>query len=344
MNYCELKNIVKNNQFINCKTKIIGKSVLGKHLYAFMFCNNPQYRWAIVTAGIHAREHLSCDLVVKLMQDFSSNGAEYGYNIAFVPLVNPDGANLCITGTKNLKTKFVNNLLKINGSNNFSLYKANANGVDLNNNFGANWNIKFTIKKSASSQGFYGKKPFSEPESLALAKFTQKLKPFITISYHLKGEEIYFDFFQPAKRYFRDLHIAQVFAYSTGYKIVSTQAVSSGGYKDWCVQKLKIPSLTIELGNDEFNHPYPESEIDNIYDKNKGLFECLQKSLNIYNFYYGETYGLHGNCNKLRKKSIQKRRGANWCCCCERWKGYCKSIQQTRTQSRCYCTCRDYRN
>ena len=286
----------------NITVQSIGTSVLGKNIYAILVENNINYKWAIITAGIHAREHLSCDLVIMIINKYIKQTANYKYNIAFVPLVNPDGATLCTSGVENLSVKQAQKLIDINGGGDFSLFKANANGVDLNNNFDANWNKQFTNKKQPSSQGYYGETPNSEPETQALVSFTEKIQPFITISYHLKGEEIYFDFYQDEKNYKRDKKIAQIFAQSTGYKIKSTQHVSSGGYKDWCVQHLKIPALTIELGNDKFAHPYPQNQINNIFNKNKNIFKCLNKALKIYN--RSNTNELYGASSLSSTKSI----------------------------------------
>lgn len=303
MDYNSLKKCLnKIKTHPSAKVAVIGKSVLGKNIYAVLCETCKTHPWAIITAGIHAREHLSCDLVIKLVRKFLKDNIDYGYNVAFVPLVNPDGATLAVNNLRGAPKAKKHNLMEINGSADFCLYKANAGGVDLNNNFDANWNRKFTTKNAPSSQGYYGLKPFSEPESKALAKFTKKLKPFITISYHLKGEEIYFDFFQPTWAYNRDQKIAQIFANATGYTIKSTQNGSSGGYKDWCVQKLGIPALTIELGADNFSHPYPKTELKNIYNKNKGVFDCLKTSLTIYNM--EKNYGTHARSANFGAKSV----------------------------------------
>lgn len=284
MNYNQFENWLKIIDNAKITKKIIGNSVLGNNIYALMIKNAEKAPWAIITGAIHAREHLSCDLICQFVEDYIKQNIKTSVNLAFVPLVNPDGANLALGEINKLSKKWQKTLKKINGSNDFSLYKANARGVDLNNNFPANWATQFSNKKVPSDSGYYGKHPLSEPESKALAKFTNKIKPFLTISYHLKGEEIYFDFFQDEQRYSRDKAMAEVFAQSTGYKIKSTQKVSSGGYKDWCVLN-KISALTIELGSDKFSHPYPQSEIENIYNKNKNFFENINK---CYYIFFGE--------------------------------------------------------
>lgn len=281
MNYLEFENWLNNIRSDKIKKKIIGKSVLKNNIYALIINNDAKASWVIIAGAIHAREHLSCDLICKFIEDYIRNNIQTDLNLAFVPLINPDGANLATGEIKNISQKRKKLLIKINGGANFSLYKANAHGVDLNNNFPANWEKQFSNKQQPSSSGYYGKYPLSEPESKALAKFTKKIKPFLTISYHLKGEEIYFDFFQDKQRYFVDKQMAKVFASSTGYKIKSTQKVSSGGYKDWCVLN-NISALTIELGDDKYAHPYPKNQLENIYNKNKNFFQDISKCYNIY--------------------------------------------------------------
>ena len=91
----------------------------------------------------------------------------------------------------------------------------------------------------------------------------------------MKGEEIYYDFHQPEKLRKRDEKIAKLIANKTGYTIKSVQNSSFGGYKDWCISYLKIPSVTIEVGRDEISHPVPFNEIHNIILKNTGIIDIL---------------------------------------------------------------------
>lgn len=281
MDYQNLKNFIEKHCH-EFEVFSIGKSVLGKDIFAVSKVFNSNFKWVLITAGIHAREHLSCDFTCKMLEKLKTKKV-LPYNVCVVPLVNPDGADIAICGIEHLNEQTKQKLLKINNQNpDFSLYKANANGVDLNNNFDANWEKKFTSVFAPSSQGFYGFSHTSEPETQALTNLTKSKDIFLSLSYHLKGEEIYFDFFQNEKDYERDFEIAKVFAKSTGYKIKPTQAVSSGGFKDWCVSKLKISALTIELGDDKFSHPFPKSELENITAKHKNIFEDIAESLKIY--------------------------------------------------------------
>ena len=68
----------------------------------------------------------------------------------------------------------------------------------------------------------------------------------------------------------RDEKLANAIAAYTGYTVKSTPG-SVGGYKDWCIQTLQIPSFTVEVGSDDFLHPFPYSQFRTIYEQNADL-------------------------------------------------------------------------
>ena len=59
------------------------------------------------------------------------------------------------------------------------------------------------------------------------------------------------------------------------YVIKNPEKTSSGGFKDFCVQSLKIPSITIEVGSDNLSHPIGEEFLGEIYEKNKFIANDL---------------------------------------------------------------------
>ena len=235
--------------FKNFKGKkiVIGKSHLGRPILCYGIIKTP-YPKAIIQASIHAREYITGYLTLKLINDFYKNG-KVG-SIYFIPIANPDGVMIALKKDK--------------------LYKANANGVDLNVNFDARWSTGSQNVRERASANYIGEKPFSEPESMALRDFTLKIKPDYTISYHSKGQEIYYEFFQ--KDLARDLELAKKVANVTGYQIKQTPN-SAGGYKDWCIQELSISALTIEVGDDRLSHPIKKRHLGQIYNENKRVIE-----------------------------------------------------------------------
>ena len=234
---------------------IIGKSLFGRPIYSFTV-KKTDYPQIIIQYAIHAREYITTYLALKQMERFDACG-KVG-TIYFLPIMNPDGVSVAL--------------------NSNPLYKANGRGVDLNVNFDARWGTGEKNVNVSGDENYIGSKPFSEPETVALKDFTLFIKPDATISYHSKGEEIYWEFFQPKECSKRDYSFAKAISEITGYAIKSTQN-SAGGYKDWCIEKLKIPALTIEVGRDELSHPIGKEYINEIYQKNKRVPETATEYL-----------------------------------------------------------------
>jgi len=254
-------------------------SVLNRYIYSVFFDFNSKHT-VIIQGAIHAREHITTSLICKLIFDVSNNYEKYKVmgtpNIVFIPMVNPDGVELCYHGLKSVKDrKRRKYLLKVNKSKDFSLFKANANCVDLNTNFDAKWGIGKENKFVPSPSDYIGSSPMSEPEVQAISRETIKRKASFTISYHSKGQEIYYKFFNRLENLKRDKKIAKIIGKSLHYKIKNLETVSGGGYKDWCVLRLSIPAVTIEVGKDSWKHPIKEDKLWKIYSRNKNIIKCL---------------------------------------------------------------------
>ena len=275
-----------------------GESTLGQPLYYYKLSKRVDYRQkpikVLVQAGIHAREYITTFLLFKLVEYYNilifkelsllskerkSKYLNLNYELYFVINSNVDGFRLCTCGIDFIKDeKIKRKLLVINQENkDFSLYKANINGVDLNVNFDANFGSGKKNIKSINYENYVGPYPNSEIETQNLIKLTEKIKPDLTLSYHSKGEEIYYDFFQNEQDKQRDEEIAKIIEKTTKYKIKFMSNLSAGGYKDWCIQKLKIPSFTIEVGNDNFSHPLGLDKLPLIFKQNKLVIKNILK-------------------------------------------------------------------
>lgn len=265
------------------ETGIVGDSELGQQI-PYIFVGKKNGNCMIVQGAIHAREHMTALLVVNLAKYLVKNpNLPIFGGIYFVPMVNPDGVRLCQEGLDSVNDKRrKSNLLAINGTQDFSLWKANADGVDLNVNFPAKWGEGASNVFAPAAENFVGTAPLCARESLALSNFTSKLKPCVTLSYHLKGEEVYWEFGQTSHRLYRDKRFAEAISRYTGYKVRTPQG-SVGGYKDWCIETFKIPSFTLEVGNDQFQHPFPYDQFWNVYRQNEDLPRKLLNTIVRYN-------------------------------------------------------------
>ena len=256
----------------------IGKTTLNRNTTAFIVGKNAKKR-ILVHSGIHSREWITCFLVLDLVEHYKSIEESLDFQILFVPCANPDGFALCLDGLKSVSNlKLAYELENINGSRNFSQWKANANAVDLNVNFDANWGTGLQNVRYKSSENYIGLKPESEVETKNLVNVTKWFDPQLTISYHSKGEEIYYEFYEGVEEKVRNKQIADRASAITGYRVASVLG-SAGGYKDYCISKLKIPALTIEVGKNKLAHPIGLEHLPTIYRQNEQLIFELAKLL-----------------------------------------------------------------
>lgn len=251
-----------------------GKSFLGQDLIAF---HKGSYtsKQLLVTAGIHAREYISVQVVINLLKNYNNDIGCY-----FLPMLNPDGVRLVFDGVFWIKDKeYRNYLINLNNSKyDFSLWKANARGVDLNVNFDAMWGDSEFIKNYPGANGYIGEYPISETENKNLIDFVSNKKIFASISYHSKGEVVYYGFEKLNKK---QLKIAKNTAKNIS-KALNFTAIrsknSSGGLSDYLSYVYNIPSFTIELGSDKYSHPIQLNFIDEVQkNQNKVIYYLIKK-------------------------------------------------------------------
>lgn len=105
----------------------------------------------------------------------------------------------------------------------------------------------------------------SQPEALAIYKYTLKNNFDLILAYHTQGKEIYWQFenYAPTISYKIGLNLANI----SGYTLSKVPYNSSfAGYKDWFLQEYKKPAYTIEAGFGE--NPLPLNQFDKIYKDN----------------------------------------------------------------------------
>lgn len=238
------------------KLSYIGCTEAGRMIPCFhvgSYCG-PQ---SLIQGGIHAREYITCKLVVEQIYYFLRRyGNPVNRGIYFIPMVNIDGISLCQFGLQSVRNPDTRAFLDMvnGGSDDFHLWKANINAVDLNTNFPARWGTGALNVREPAPGNYIGPAPASERETRALMDITERVKPSITVSYHCKGQEIFWDFHQPPDDRIRDEAIGLGLAALTGYDL-SESGASAGGYKDWCISRFAIPAYTIEIVAP--TEPYP---------------------------------------------------------------------------------------
>ena len=272
MTYQELIQRIVDLQNEGLELFNVGKSTLGKNILATHIGSYDGVQ-IVIQGGIHAREYISTLLMVEQARYLHITGKVQNGGIYFIFLTNPDGAEIILDGIDSVPCEITKKYLTManNGSDDFSQYKANVNLVDLNTNFDVDWGMGGQNVRCPNIQNFIGFYPNSEREVNNLINFTNRIKPKLTISYHSKGEVIYYGFTQESQLdLIRDKQIGEQISRLTGYPLLPTEN-SSGGYKDWCIRYLKIPSYTIEIGNENLSHPITEEYLPEIFEKNKDV-------------------------------------------------------------------------
>ena len=231
--------------------------------------------------SFHANEWITTSAVMTFLNDYllaltnqtpirglSMNPFYQQVSLSIVPMVNPDGVNLVIKGPPN-EEPWRSRVVEINkGSRNFSGWKANIRGVDLNDQFPARWEIeKARREQQPSPRDYPGEKPLSERESIAMAELTRRKDFHRVLAFHTQGEEIYWGFekLEPPE----SQTIVNEFTRVSGYKAVR-YVDSYAGYKDWFIQDWRRPGFTVELGHGV--NPLPIAQFDELYQKALGIF------------------------------------------------------------------------
>ncbi len=259
----------------------IGRSVWGKELFYIRLGRGPNK--IMYNGAHHGMEWLTAEMLMIFAGDFLASLKDgstiCGFNLGalakktslyIVPMVNPDGVRLAALGLPNRLTVYERQrLLRINGSDDFSRWQANARGVDLNHNYDAMWSKSKELESkygiySPGPTRFSGRCPESEPESHALAQFTRQQNFNLTIAFHSQGKVIYHGFLgkEPPK----SLEIAKAFTKISPYIIDNTEGIASyGGFKDWFVHRFNRPGFTVEIGTGQ--NPLPRTQLQKVYSE-----------------------------------------------------------------------------
>jgi g-D-glutamyl-meso-diaminopimelate peptidase len=262
------------------KTSPIGDSVLGKNIPEVMIGNGDKR--VHYNGSFHANEWITTPVIMTFLNDYLlsiTNQTDIrGLSLfpfyqqtmlSIVPMVNPDGVELVLKGAPVDETLRGRLVEWNNGSEDFSGWKANINGVDLNDQFPAKWELE-VARNNVTQPGpanYSGEGPLTQPEAIAMAELTRKRDFNRVLAFHTQGEVIYWGFegLEPPE----SETIVNEFARVSGYEPVNS-ANSYAGYKDWYIQDWRRPGFTVELGKG--TNPLPISQFDEIYQKSLGIF------------------------------------------------------------------------
>lgn len=241
-----------------------GQSVEGRDIWTVTVGNGAKK--VLVNGAIHGSEWIAApvlvDTIKALINGYYQDTKELGqpvqyildnYSITFIPMLNPDGVTLAQFGADAFP-HLRNELLAMspNGSD-FSRWKANIRGVDLNRNFNVRWGKPVDQPVSTvPSYAFYGGPyPESEPESQIPAEWVRDNDPVLLLDYHSFGEIIFWYYLQTGSALDRDRSIVRAMRDYTGYimEAIDPYTRPSSTLTYWGSAVAEIPSICVELGS-----------------------------------------------------------------------------------------------
>ena len=268
-------------QYPFLRSETLVSTRLGRPILALTIGTGP--RRVLYSAAHHANEWLTATVLLKFAEDLAEaiqSGSRLGgvdaaqlaeqTTIHIVPMVDPDGVDL-VTGAIAPGSEDYEQAREL-AANYPAIpfpdgWKANLSGVDLNLQYPAGWLMAREIKFSQGytqpgPRDYVGRFPLSQPESLALYDYTERVDPAIVIAWHSQGEVIYWQYGGIEVSGAREL--AERFADASGYALEDTPYASSfAGYKDWFIQAYRRPGFTIEVGTG--TNPLPLEQFEDIY-------------------------------------------------------------------------------
>jgi carboxypeptidase T len=270
----------------------IGKTLKNRNLVAVAItAPNPTGapRPAVIFDALHhAREiitpDVALDLAEGLLKDAKSGKPETRalleqFTVWVVPMVNPDGSNIVWTSD----SMWRKNARPVNGT---------VRGVDINRNYAYQWGACDGSSGNPTSETYRGTSPASEPETQALAKLGERIRPVGGITFHSYGELVLYpygceDKFTPENALMERLghDIARNIpsddggTYQAGTTWQMLYAVD-GGSKDFFFSQFGTLEFTIEIGTD-FHPPWSERDptVAKIKKAAVGFMEDLGRNL-----------------------------------------------------------------
>lgn len=273
----------KYPEFIKYELKT--KTYQGRQIPLVTLGNPEADNFVMVQSAIHAREYISAQMVMALIEHYASNYEngkfkdipikELFQNVCFiiVPMVNPDGVEIAQKGENGALTADVKQWVRQNtqAGTKYDQIKSNARGVDLNRNFENGFGKDRRRKPSKNYSHYPGPEPYSEVESKFILEVSQMHDYSLFLNYHTSGNLVYYGCKNaPASVNNKALKLSNIIKRHTGYPLYGPQtSPECGSWADEVEVVYKRPSATIEMGT---KNPVPIAEFPGLFKKNQWIW------------------------------------------------------------------------
>ncbi|MCR4924543.1 MAG: hypothetical protein K5931_11100 [Lachnospiraceae bacterium] len=219
-----------------------GTSMGGLDIPLLILGNKEAAHSIMIQSSIHGREYIVSQVTMAIIEYYAKEfsrgklGDLYKSTCFYiVPMANPDGVIIAQAADPE--------------------WKSNMKGVDINRNFPAMWDSTIS-RDDPSSMNFKGHHAASESETRALMSIAKARDYSCFISYHQKGDIIYYDddYTTPQVSEMSAL-LAERFSRINMYEPVNAKLsgedgmTTMGGFNDWVQLSLQKPGITVECGS-----------------------------------------------------------------------------------------------
>ncbi|MEM2378325.1 MAG: M14 family metallopeptidase [Candidatus Methanomethylicia archaeon] len=214
----------------------IGKSLLGREIWACEITGIGKEEGVIlIDGGMHGSEVIGVRVAYKLLEtileeynELVGKGLLRNLSIIIIPMLNPDGVEM---------SKYSPPIPIIHIKDG----RCNANGVDLNRNFGYSWTLGGSPYYNSTT--YRGEEPESEPEVKALKNILLKRNILFYLNLHSGVKQILIPAYQENPYINVYMEIASTLSNIYGYEIA--RGGIYGGAANWCLMGRDKPALSI---------------------------------------------------------------------------------------------------
>ncbi len=237
----------------------------------------------LVVGAAHAREWITTPVLVEQARTYAGDYYQEGnelsekegmikgvtmqklleeYKLWFIPMLNPDGVRLAQKGPS-LYPERKEELLSMNKSgmgDDFTRWKANIRGVDLNRQYNVNWEETLElahvesqreVRLEPSYQNHLGEEPYSEPESRAVAQLLKdEDRDFrLGLDYHSTGQFIFWYYGQEGEHLEVNRRMVREMSDYSGYGKMATGSFFEPNtcLVRYMINKHELPGATVEI-------------------------------------------------------------------------------------------------
>lgn len=264
----------------------IGETVMGRDIPCIKIGRGKKHM--VINGAHHGLEYITSAFLVSFIKKYCDclmTGEKMsGFDVVpffneitvyIVPMLNPDGVDIAVNGL-DITNPWHRRLISLVGIHSFQkVWQANANGVDLNHNYNADWKMTVDFPSPTKYGGEYA---FDQPETCHMAKLIRDVDCKVLLCFHSQGKEIYYDFNGRQEEGAREL--AEKMAAISGYEVKHPEGSAAyGGCKDWFLEEFGRSGFTVEIGAGK--NPLPISQVEKIFEENAKIILCAM--LELYN-------------------------------------------------------------